>query len=287
LLALGGGAARAVSHAGVIEALTGAGIEIVGIAGCSAGALVGAMITRGMAPAQVVERFADFASTSIYRTMRRAYAQFMLSERAERGRARARYLGATSQAFYSEAVLGSVPDELLQAFVEHFVGPDCDMAQMSLPFSVVATDLVEGRSVVLSHGSLHTALAASCAVPGLFAPQAVGGRLFVDGSLVTEVPVWAAQVLGLGTPVLAVYMGRPHHEISDYKTSAEVSARCGALVHAELVREQLRHTKHLVSVPVQDVGWLDFRHARRTADIGRSAALDVLPDLLSGVRAPT
>jgi NTE family protein len=284
VLALGGGAARAVSHAAVIEALTEAGFEIAGISGCSAGAIVGAMIVRGMTPAQVAERFADFRSTSIYRGMARAYVQFAREERPK-ANSRTRYLAATAAAFYSEATLAGVPSSLLLEFVEYFVGPDCDMAQLDRPFSCVATDLVEGRPVVLSHGSLHAALAASCCVPGLFPPQELGGHMFVDGSIVTEVPVWAAQLLGAGTPVLAVHMGRPYHRIASYETSAEVVMRCSALVHAELVREQLRQTPHLITVPMEDVGWLDFRNAHRIVERGRDAARQLIPQLHVAVPA--
>jgi NTE family protein len=169
------------------------------------------------------------------------------------------------------------------AFVEHFVGSDCDLAAMTMPFSVVATDLVEGRPVVLSHGSLHVALAASCAVPGLFPPQRIGERLLIDGSTVTEVPICAAQFLGLGAPVLAIHMERPSHRISDYQTSSEISTRSNALVHAELVREQLRRAELLLIVPMQNVGWLDFRQARRIAEMGRGAARDELPRILAGL----
>src|SRR6267142_2472158 len=136
-------------------------------------------------------------------------------------------------------------------------------------FSVVATDLVEGRPIRIAHGSLHAALAASCAVPGLFPPQHMGERLLVDGGSVTEVPIWAAHLFGCSAPVLAVYMGRPFHRITDYKTSTEVSSRTNALIHAELVREQLGRADLLLTIPMDNVGWLDFRQSRRIVELGR------------------
>jgi NTE family protein len=279
VLALGGGAARAASHAGVMAQLEQAQVRAVGVAGCSAGGMVGAMSLRGMGPQAVIEKFSGFAATPIYREMRRAYGMFLRDNRAAR-RGRNRYFGDSSLAFYSENVLSAVSTELLYQFVEYFVGPDCDMRSLPVPFSVVATDLIEGRPVVISHGSLHAGLAASCAVPGLFPPQRVGDRLLVDGSTVTEVPIWAGQLLGVAAPVLAVYMNRPTHRIVDFQNSAEVATRSNALVHAELVREQLGRAEYLISVPMHEIGWLDFRQAERIARVGREAAHEALPRIL-------
>ena len=284
VLALGGGAARAASHAGVLTELAGAEMRAVGVAGCSAGGIVGAMFVRGASPDTIVSRFAGFATTPLYREMRRAYGVFLREGRAAR-RGRSRYFGGSSLAFYSEAALSAVSSEILHQFVEYFIGPDCAIGSLPLPFSVVATDLVSGRPAVLSHGSLHAALAASCAVPGLFPPQPDGDRLLVDGSTVSEVPIWAARVLGPPAPVLAVYMDRPSHRIAEYQNSAEVATRSHALVHAELVREQLRRAEYLISVPVQEVTWLDFRRAARIAELGREAAQEALPRILARMDA--
>lgn len=280
VLALGGGAARAVSHAGVLAVLAEAGIRPLAVAGCSAGALVGAMVAQGVAQGAIIDKFTEFSKTTIYADMRRSYATFLRETRATTARSRTRYFDASNLAFYSDAALSALSGDHLAAFVEHFVGPDCDIARLRMPFAVVATDLVEGRPVRLAHGSLHAALAASCAVPGLFPPQRMGERLMVDGATVTEVPIWTAQLFGISAPVLAVYMGRPSHRITDYKTSTEVSARSNALIHAELVREQLRRADLLLTIPMEEIGWLDFRRATKIVEIGRQATSAALPSLL-------
>lgn len=284
VLALGGGAARAVSHVGVLEVLRDANIKVVGASGCSAGAIVGAMVASGMTTEAIAARFAALATTPLFSEMRRTYAHFLRDARAERSRSR--YSGPTSIAFYSDTVLSALSDEHLRAFVSHFVPKDCDIASLAMPFSVVATDLAEGRSVRLAHGSLHEALAATCAVPGLFPPQRQGGRVLVDGGMITEVPIWAAHMLGLAAPVLAIHIGRPFHRVDDFQTSTEVSTRTNALVHAELVREQLRRADLLLSVPMEDIGWLEFRHAKRSVEIGRNAASAELSRLLAKLDVP-
>jgi NTE family protein len=277
VLALGGGAARAVSHAGVLEVLERANIRPVAVTGCSAGAIVGAMLACGMSPAAITARFGEFTSTAIYREMRRAFATFLRGARVSQTRTRMRYANTSNLAFYSDSALSALTHDQLAGFVEHFLRADRDIDSLDLPFSVVATDLVEGRPIRISHGSLHEAVAASCAVPGLFPPLAVGERLLIDGGNVTEVPIWTAHLFGLSVPVLAVYIGRPLNRMLDYRTSTEVSVRSNALIHAELVREQLRRADLLLTVPVDEIGWLDFRLAPRIVGLGRTAAEQFLP----------
>ena len=278
ILSLGGGAARAASHAGVLAALEESGIEVAGIAGSSGGAIVGAMRAKGMKPEEITGRFAEFSQTKIYRAMRRAYAAFLRDSRRAGKQIRDHALGESSLPFYSETKLSAVPQALLDEFVEYFVGTDCEIASLSIPLAVAATDLAEGGAVVLSHGSLHAALRASSAVPGLFPLQARAQGILADGAAVSEVPIGAAHVLGLSVPVLAVHLEHPQKRVDNYQSSAEVVSRMGTLVHRELVREQLRRARFLISVPVQAVGWLEFRRAEESAAIGKQAAQRALAD---------
>ena len=124
------------------------------------------------------------------------YAEYR--RRAKRVRSNDKYFRQAGLAFLSDADVSAVSDELFAKFVEHFVGPDRDISTLGKPFAVCATDLVEGRPAVFTRGPLHFALRATCAVPGLFAPQSDGTRLLIDGSTITEVPVSAA--LQLRTP---------------------------------------------------------------------------------------
>ncbi len=271
VLALGGGAARAAAHIGVLRALEAAGVEVAGVAGTSAGAIVGAMALRGMGHTEILERFVAFTRSDIYRQMRRRYVEYRRSAKVPRSTVD--YFRHSGIAFLSADRLAAFDDELFAQFIEFFVGPDRDIGTLAKPFAVATTDLVTGRAVRIAHGPLHFALKASCALPGLFRPQAEGERLLVDGSTVAEVPVQVAVQLGVAAPILAVHLARPEKEISTFESSSEVVMRWGTIVHRELVREQLRHAHHLITACVEQIGWLDFRRALETAAIGEQAAV--------------
>jgi NTE family protein len=59
---------------------------------------------------------------------------------------------------------------------------------LKLPLRVVATDFWTGEQVVFGSGDLLTAVKASMAIPGVFAPVVKDGRVLVDGGVVNNVP---------------------------------------------------------------------------------------------------
>jgi NTE family protein len=76
------------------------------------------------------------------------------------------------------------------------------LEQAPLPFYAVATDLAAGEAVVLAEGDVVQALMASAAIPGVFPPVEMAGRLLVDGSVVADSPVSQAGALGASTVYL-------------------------------------------------------------------------------------
>lgn len=279
VVAIGGGAARAFAHAGVASVLRSNGVRIAGIAGTSNGTLVGAMLALGINEDAIVTRALEFASSSLYREMQRAFLALRNDARALR--TRDVFFRTSSLALLSETRAFFIGNELLDSYLEFFVGPDRSLDSLPIPFAGCATDLASGRAVTLAHGSLFSVIRASGAVPGLFAPQIDGDRLLIDGAVLSEVPVRSASALGVSAPVLALYLERPHHHVAEYASSAEIATRANAITHAELVREQLAGAPMLLAIPVQEIGWLKFRMAKRAAEIGAAAAKADLPRLLS------
>lgn len=171
-LALGGGAARGFAHIGVIKALEAHGIVPDIVVGTSAGSLVGALYASG-------------------------YGGFDLQRVALQ-------LDDTVIADWSLPDRGFIKGEALQNFVNQAVqGRPLD--KLNKPFATVATDLQSGESVVFRTGNTGMAVRASSSVPGVFQPVSISGREYVDGGLVSPVPVRAARGMGADL-VIAVYI---------------------------------------------------------------------------------
>lgn len=163
-LALGSGAARGWAHIGVIRALAEAGIEPDIVCGTSIGALVGSAYVSGNLDGL---------------------------ERWIRGLSHLDVLALLDPGFSEGGFIHGA--KLMSAFSKHVA--DRDIGELPLQFAAVATDIESGHEVWLKTGSLLTAVRASIAIPGMFAPVCVNDRWLVDGGLVNPVPVSVARAM--------------------------------------------------------------------------------------------
>ncbi|SNY94174.1 NTE family protein [Cohaesibacter sp. ES.047] len=164
-LALGGGAAKGWSHIGVFHALDEAGIRPDIITGTSIGAVVGGCYLAGR-----LDKLEEFA----------------------RGLTRGRLFGLLDVSFSGSSLInGTRLTKLLKRYLN-----DIKIEDLDRPFMAVGTELSTGHEIWLRRGSLITAMQASYALPGVFSPVNVNGRLLVDGALVNPVPVSLTRALG-------------------------------------------------------------------------------------------
>lgn len=170
-IAFGGGGARGLAHIHVIEALDELGIRPVAIAGSSIGAIMGA----GMA--------SDMTGKDIH-----DYARSILGRRAEVASRMWRARPGT----IAEAMQGGIRisqfnvERILKAFLPEAI-PET-FAALKIPLKVTATDYFGHKLAVFEDGDLHSALAASAAIPAVFRPVMRDGRLLIDGGMYNPVP---------------------------------------------------------------------------------------------------
>lgn len=157
-LALGAGGAKGLAHIGVIEEIEAAGYEIVAIAGSSMGALIGGIYAMGK-----LDVYRDWVSTL----------------------ARLDVLRLLDWTFTGG---GLIKGEKIIGTLRELIG-DVHIEDLPLAYTAVATDLEREREVWLTRGSLFEAIRASIAIPTIFRPHRLGGRLLVDGALLNPVPV--------------------------------------------------------------------------------------------------
>ena len=170
-LALGGGSARGLAHIVMLEAFDELGVKPCVIAGTSMGAICGALLRGGPVGGRDPRR--------ISRSCSPAAAAFLKRVR----RQAARRL-STLWSLRSPSVVDNVTlFEMLLPEVLH-----SDFAALKIPFLAIAADFYAIEQVVLDHGPLIPALAASCALPSLARPVVLEGRVLIDGGYVNPVP---------------------------------------------------------------------------------------------------
>ena len=162
-VALGSGGPRGLTHIGVLKALEANGIVPDLIVGTSSGALVGSVYASGM-PLREIESMA----------MDLQPKKFLDFSYSNRGYIR----GAALQDFINRLVKGK------------------HLEQLTKEFAAVSTDLKTGNAVIFNRGNTGLAVRASSAIPGRFQPVTINGRDYLDGDLVSPVPMRIARELG-------------------------------------------------------------------------------------------
>lgn len=157
-LVLGSGGARGHAHIGVIRAVQERGLEIRNIAGTSMGAVIG-----GIYAADKLDTYIQWAENLTQRDVMRLLD----------------FSFTWTSIFKGERVFG---------VLKELIG-DCQIEDLDRGFTAVATAIGEQREVWLNKGSLFRAIRASTAVPGVFSPVELDGRILVDGGLVNPVPI--------------------------------------------------------------------------------------------------
>ena len=212
-LVLGGGGALGIAHVGVLRVLEKLRIPIDFIGGTSMGSIIGGLYAAGLSPDEIqafLER-QNWDEVMSDDTPRRE----LFFRRKQDDQRYLFELGVKSNglALGAGVAAGQKFNNLLQFETLRSVAVT-NFDQLPVPFRAVATDLMTGAPYILDHGRLALAMRASMAVPGMFTPMRVDGRLLVDGGVVDNLPV--DMVRGLGADVIiAVDVGSSAERVDE------------------------------------------------------------------------
>lgn len=243
-LALGGGAAKGFAHIGVIKMLEANGIKAEFVAGTSAGSVVGAMYAGGMDAFSMQQQ------------------AFVLDESNIR-----------DISLFSGGLIKGLK---LQDYVNAMVN-NKPIEALRKPFAVVATQLETGQRTVFTRGNTGQAVRASSSVPGVFEPVKIGKFNYVDGGIVSPVPVDAAKQLGADL-VIAV----------DISSKASGKAPDGMLgivnqsimiMGQKLGEQELARADVVIRPRVNAIGPAEFEQKNQAILEGEKAALAALPQI--------
>ncbi|QSX78565.1 patatin-like phospholipase family protein [Agrilutibacter solisilvae] len=243
-IALGGGAAKGFAHIGVIKMLEASGIQPVVVSGTSAGSVVGALYASGMDAFQMQK------------------TAFALDEASIR-----------DVSLFSG---GLVKGQKLQDYVNELVRQR-PIERMSKPFAAVATQLETGERTVFVRGNTGQAVRASSSIPGVFEPVVIGSRHFVDGGVVSPVPVDAARQLGadfvIAVDISTKVDGRnPGSLLGNVNQSITIMGQ-------KLGQQEMARADIVIRPRVNDIGAADFEQRNIAILEGERAALAAMPQI--------
>jgi NTE family protein len=236
-LALGSGGARGFAHLGVLKVLSEEGIPISMIAGSSMGALVGSFYATGLGFDHLYKLATLFK--------RKYYLDFTVPK------------------------MGFIAGNRVKDFIKVFTRGK-HIEDLDIPLSIVATDLYEGKKVVFTKGPVADAVRASIAIPGIFVPEKIDGKLLIDGGVIDRIPVSVVKEMGADL-VIAV-------DVSHVKKTEEITSIFDVILQSlDIMQDELVHHRKIASdimirPHVEQYSSRAFKNIKEIIEIGENEA---------------
>ena len=249
-LALGGGAAKGFAHIGVIKMLEASGIHPDVVAGTSAGSVVGALYASGM-DAFALQQTAFGLDEAKIRDVR----------------------------LFSG---GLVQGQALQDYVNQLVHQQ-PIEQLKLPFAAVSTELETGTRTVFGRGNTGRAVRASSSIPGVFEPVEIHGKHYVDGGVVSPIPVDAARRLGADFVIAVDISAAP--DGSNPQGMMNIVGQSISIMGRQLAAQESARADVVIRPDLRGIGPTDFEQKNQAILAGEKAALAAIPAIRAKLAA--
>ncbi len=299
-----GGGSRAIAHIGAYEAAVQCGVELVQVAGTSAGAAIAALIGAGATPQYLLEHLKKLPLASLLeppegmfktpfrRPLARMLLPFLSGHLSTIGTAY--FLGGR----YSSRGLQSWIDARLFELLPTAQRP-IRFSDLLLPTWVVAADLSAGRPKIWSSSttpgtSVSFAVRCSCSLPLVFEPVAEGTTLYADGGILSNIPAFVFfQNDGDGTlneePILAFCLTDDAVPVRDWSPIS----LCKQLLNTSVsgswdIQSSLQPDVSAIGIPTHGVRATDFELSEKQktdlCESGRKAVFGFFGDEARQVR---
>ncbi|MCH7306744.1 patatin-like phospholipase family protein [Acinetobacter sp. NIPH 1852] len=244
-LVLGSGGARGYAHIGVIEVLEQQGIRPDFIVGTSAGSIVGSIYASGKSAAEL----RDIALK----------------------------LKANDVRDVSVSLKGFFDGKKVEDYVNEQVH-NTPLQKLKIPMYVVATELKEGSKTVFNYGNTGQAVRASASIPSMFVPIKIGHSEYVDGGLVSPVPVQVARDLGADVVIAVDILAQPvHTETTNVWGLFNQNIN---IMQGRLAEEELKYADIVIQPDLREkVHIFDVKGREMTMQAGADAAKEKLSDI--------
>lgn len=242
---LGSGGARGYAHIGAIEVLEQAGIHPDFIVGTSAGSIVGSIYASGK-PAVELRNIALNMKANDVRGIKLDKKGVFDGKKVE------------------DYVNLQVDQTPLEA--------------MKIPMFVVATQLKQGKKVVFNYGNTGQAVRASVSIPSMFIPTIIANLEYVDGGLVSPVPVDVARDLGADIIIAVDILAQPEH--TETTNVWGLFNQNINIMQNRLAHEELKHADVVIQPDLREKGHIfDVRGREVTMQAGADATLAKLNEI--------
>jgi NTE family protein len=247
-LVLGGGGAKGFAHIGVIKVLESHGIRPKLVVGTSAGSFVGGLYASGLSPFALQQLALNLEESDV-RDLTLSRQGFLLGQKLQ------------------DYINVKVNQQPIQNF--------------PIRFAAVATEADSGRKVVFTRGSAGQAIRASCSIPNVFVPATIAGKEYVDGGLVSPIPVETARDLGADVVIAVDISARP--TAGQTRSAWALLDQTINIMGQQAINRELPLADVVIKPMVLGVGTLELESKHRSLLEGERAAQAKLPAILAAI----
>src|ERR1700728_531126 len=270
-LALSGGGALGLAQIGVIQWLEQNHIPVERVAGTSMGSIIGLMYATGMSPTEM-QKFAEDINWNEALLPEPTYRQ--LAYRRKQDRRDYQVEAALGIKHGLKAPNGLDPGLGVGLLLDRIAFAESSIAnfdELPIPFRCVAADMQSGDRVVLRDGSLPTAVRASMAIPGVFTPVQIDGRVLADGGMVENIPVETVREMNADT-VIAIDLQLPPGGREQLETLTGVLSRAVSVMILQNERRSMALANATITVETGSFSTTDYDDLPRLIHLGYQSA---------------
>lgn len=247
-LVLGGGGAKGFAHIGVIKVLESHGIRPKLVVGTSAGSFVGGLYASGLSPFALQQLALNLEESDV-RDLTLSRQGFLLGQKLQ------------------DYINSQVSQQPIQNF--------------PIRFAAVATEADTGRKVVFTRGNAGQAIRASCSIPNVFVPVTIAGKEYVDGGLVSPIPIETARDLGADVVIAVDISARP--SAGQTRSAWALLDQTINIMGQQAINRELPLADVVIKPMVLGVGTLELESKHRSLLEGERAAQAKLPAILTAI----
>lgn len=274
-LVLSGGGAKGISHIGILQAIDSAGLKIDYLTGTSMGSIIGGLYAIGYSGKEIEKISAQLDWDAIL-SNKPNFADISIDEKDEYGKYSVE-LGIKD--FKPQIGTGLIESEELWLTLNKLFLPVYnikDFSKFNIPFKCIATDLSDGKAVVLSKGEIVTAVRSSMAIPSVFTAIDYDSTKLVDGGIIRNFPVTDIKKMGADIVIgVNLFTGLP--EISKLNNMLDVFYQITQYRDAEDLVKEKTLCDLIIEPPVEQYSAGSFSSTNEIMRIGKETGKQYYP----------
>jgi NTE family protein len=271
-LVLSGGGAKGLAHIGALKTIDSLGVKIDYIAGTSMGAIIGSLYASGYSGKQLDSIFRDVDFDALISDdLPREAKTFYERDNSEKYAITLPFNKFKVQ-IPSAISKGQNVFNLFSKLMLH-VSDINDFDKLPIPFFCIATNIETGKPVVLDHGSLPQAIAASGALPSVFQPVIIDGDVLIDGGVVNNYPIDELRAKGMDI-IIGVDVQDDLAERNELNSAPDILLQISNFRTIDVMNEKSRKTDIYIKPDIKNYNVVSFQFGEQIIENGRLAAIE-------------